>query len=170
MTFFSSPSHSHRRLHSLRFPPSSFTPKALVCFHSPSKQLGLSCLSLEPPSFYHNDDDCLLYVIPFNINTFTSTTKLVFASLRLSSQEQKRKRRKSYGERNKEKLGIIRNTKMPSFIKTVGTVVAGLATLASAAPAAPKLTRSQMKIHDVMKRQNAAAAAAGLTDIDILQL
>jgi len=58
---------------------------------------------------------------------------------------------------------------MPSIIKTVGTVVAGLAVLGSAAPAAPKLTKSQMKIHEVMRRQNAAAAAAGLTDIDILQ-
>lgn len=58
---------------------------------------------------------------------------------------------------------------MPSILKTIGTVVAGLATLGCAAPAAPKLTKGQMKIHEVMKRQNAAAAAAGLTDIDILQ-
>ncbi|KAK0626843.1 Ferritin/ribonucleotide reductase-like-protein [Immersiella caudata] len=58
---------------------------------------------------------------------------------------------------------------MPSIIKTVGTVMAGLAALGSAAPAAPKLTPAQMKIHNVMRRQNAAAAALGLTDIDILQ-
>jgi hypothetical protein len=32
------------------------------------------------------------------------------------------------------------------------------------------LTRSQMKIHNFMKRQEAAAAASGLTDVDILQL
>ena len=58
---------------------------------------------------------------------------------------------------------------MPSFTKTLGAVVAGLAAFASAAPAAPKLTKSQMKIHDVVKRQNQLAAAAGLTDLDILQ-
>ncbi|KAK3327507.1 ferritin-like domain-containing protein [Cercophora scortea] len=58
---------------------------------------------------------------------------------------------------------------MPSFTKTLGVVVAGLAAVASALPAYPKLSRSQMKIHDFMKRQNAAAAAAGLTDVDILQ-
>ena len=58
---------------------------------------------------------------------------------------------------------------MPS-IKTIGAVVAGLAALATAMPAVPKLTRNQMKIHQSMKRQNAAAAAAGLTDVDILQL
>jgi hypothetical protein len=60
--------------------------------------------------------------------------------------------------------------KMPSITKTLGAVVAGLAAFASAAPGAPKLTRSQMKIHEVMKRQNQLAAAAGLTDLDILQL
>lgn len=60
--------------------------------------------------------------------------------------------------------------KMPSISKTLGAVVGGLAAFASAAPGAPKLTRSQMKIHEVMKRQNQLAAAAGLTDLDILQL
>ncbi|KAM7217894.1 protein rds1 [Rhypophila decipiens] len=58
---------------------------------------------------------------------------------------------------------------MPSIMKTLGAVVAGLAVIASAAPAVPKLTRSQMKIHEFMKRQNALAAAAGLSDPDILQ-
>ncbi|KAK3945803.1 protein rds1 [Diplogelasinospora grovesii] len=58
---------------------------------------------------------------------------------------------------------------MPSITKTFGAVVAGLAAVSSAMPAVPKLNRSQMKIHEYMKRQNAAAAAAGLTDIDILQ-
>jgi hypothetical protein len=59
---------------------------------------------------------------------------------------------------------------MPSLTKTFGAVVAGLAVVASALPAYPKLTPSQMKIHNFMKRQEAAAAASGLTDIDILQL
>ncbi|KAK1760451.1 protein rds1 [Echria macrotheca] len=58
---------------------------------------------------------------------------------------------------------------MPSITKTLGAVVAGLAAFASAAPAAPKLTKGQMKIHEVLRRQNALAQAAGLTDIDILQ-
>lgn len=59
---------------------------------------------------------------------------------------------------------------MPSFIKTFGAVVAGLAAVGSAMPAHPKLTASQMKIHEFMKRQEAAAAASGLQDVDILQL
>jgi len=59
---------------------------------------------------------------------------------------------------------------MPSLTKTLGLVAAGLSALVSALPAAPKLTASQMKIHQVMKRQNAAAAALGLNDVDILQL
>lgn len=59
---------------------------------------------------------------------------------------------------------------MPSLMKTLGAVVAGLAAVGSAMPAHPKLTASQMKIHEYMKRQEAAAAAAGLTDVDILQL
>ncbi|KAK0727894.1 ferritin-like domain-containing protein [Lasiosphaeria miniovina] len=54
---------------------------------------------------------------------------------------------------------------MPSIIKSLGAVVAGLAAVASALPASTTLA----KIQDVVKRQNAAAAAAGLTDIDILQ-
>ncbi|KAK3359228.1 ferritin-like domain-containing protein [Lasiosphaeria hispida] len=58
---------------------------------------------------------------------------------------------------------------MPSFTKTIAAVAVGMATVASALPAFPKFTESQMKIHSVMKRQNAAAAAAGLTDVDILQ-
>jgi len=58
---------------------------------------------------------------------------------------------------------------MPSLTKTLGLVAAGLSALVSALPAAPKLTASQMKIHQVMKRQNAAAAALGLNDVDILQ-
>lgn len=59
---------------------------------------------------------------------------------------------------------------MPSITKTFGAIVAGLAVVASALPGHPKLTASQMKIHEFVKRQEAAAAASGLTDVDILQL
>ncbi len=59
---------------------------------------------------------------------------------------------------------------MPSITKTLGVVVAGLAAVSSALPAIPKLSKAQMKMYDLAKRQNAAAAALGLTDIDILQL
>lgn len=62
------------------------------------------------------------------------------------------------------------SVRMPSLKKTFGTIVAGLAALTSALPAAPKLTKNQLKLWDLAKRQNDAAAAAGLTDIDILQL
>ena len=58
---------------------------------------------------------------------------------------------------------------MPSFAKTMG-LVAGFVAAASAFPAVPKLNDSQMKMYEFSKRQNAAAAAAGLTDVDILQL
>ncbi|EGS20957.1 uncharacterized protein CTHT_0027960 [Thermochaetoides thermophila DSM 1495] len=58
---------------------------------------------------------------------------------------------------------------MPSLRKTFGTIVAGLVALTSALPAAPKLTKNQLKLWELAKRQNEAAAAAGLTDIDILQ-
>ena len=53
---------------------------------------------------------------------------------------------------------------MPSF-KAV--LIAALATAASALPAPSEHDR---KLYNLAKRQNAAAAAAGLTDIDILQL
>lgn len=59
---------------------------------------------------------------------------------------------------------------MPSIQKTFGAVVAGLAAVASALPAVPKLNENQMRMYEHAKRQNAAAAALGLTDIDILQL
>ncbi|KAK4127608.1 hypothetical protein N657DRAFT_565375 [Parathielavia appendiculata] len=58
---------------------------------------------------------------------------------------------------------------MPSIKKTLGAAVAGLAALSTALPAVPKLSRAQMKMYEHAKRQNAAAAALGLTDIDILQ-
>lgn len=56
---------------------------------------------------------------------------------------------------------------MPSM-KTA--LVAALAAVATAVPLGPKLNKDQMKIYDLAKRQQAGAGAAGLTDIDILQL
>ena len=58
---------------------------------------------------------------------------------------------------------------MPS-IQTLSAAVAGLIAVASALPAAPLLSANQVELHGLSRRQNAAAAAAGLTDIDILQL
>ncbi|CAM1508225.1 Fc.00g050730.m01.CDS01 [Cosmosporella sp. VM-42] len=49
------------------------------------------------------------------------------------------------------------------------TALAALAAVASAMPAGSKLTERQMRYHEVSKRQNAAAAALGLNDFDILQ-
>ncbi|KAI0443922.1 ferritin-like domain-containing protein [Xylaria telfairii] len=57
---------------------------------------------------------------------------------------------------------------MPSIIKTTGAL-AGLVAIASALPAQPKLSTRQTGIYHVAKRQNAAAAALGLADVDILQ-
>lgn len=58
---------------------------------------------------------------------------------------------------------------MPSIMKTAG-VLAGLAAVACALPAQPKMTSRQNHIYSLAKRQNAAAAALGLADVDILQL
>ncbi len=58
---------------------------------------------------------------------------------------------------------------MPSIIKTTG-VLAGLVAAVLALPAQPKLSARQDNIYELAKRQNAAAAAAGLTDVDLLQL
>lgn len=55
---------------------------------------------------------------------------------------------------------------MLSF-KTIA--VALLASTASALPSSERLTSRQLHYHDLSKRQNEAAAAAGLTDVDILQ-
>ncbi|KAI0403227.1 ferritin-like domain-containing protein [Xylaria palmicola] len=57
---------------------------------------------------------------------------------------------------------------MPSIIKTTG-VLAGLAAVASALPSQPKLSTRQNSIYHLAKRQNAAAQALGLQDVDILQ-
>ncbi|KKA29592.1 hypothetical protein TD95_003464 [Thielaviopsis punctulata] len=48
-------------------------------------------------------------------------------------------------------------------------ITAALATVAAALPALPKFTDNQMNLLKLGKRQNAAAAAAGLNDNDILQ-
>ncbi|KAH9901918.1 ferritin-like domain-containing protein [Xylariomycetidae sp. FL2044] len=57
---------------------------------------------------------------------------------------------------------------MPSIMKTAAAL-AGLAAVATALPAHPKLTPRQNHIFSIAKRQNAAAAALGLQDVDILQ-
>ncbi|TGJ85754.1 hypothetical protein E0Z10_g3006 [Xylaria hypoxylon] len=57
---------------------------------------------------------------------------------------------------------------MPSIIKTTG-VLAGLMAAVSALPAQPKLSERQTDIYQLAKRQNAAATALGLADVDILQ-
>ncbi|KAI1305694.1 ferritin-like domain-containing protein [Xylaria venustula] len=57
---------------------------------------------------------------------------------------------------------------MPSIIKTAG-VLAGLVAAVSALPAQPRLSTRQTSIYHLAKRQNAAAAALGLADVDILQ-
>lgn len=55
---------------------------------------------------------------------------------------------------------------MPSYTQIVG-VAAGLATVVSALPAQPKLNERALRLFDISSRQ---AAAAPLTDTDILQL
>ncbi|KAM0278552.1 hypothetical protein ACHAQH_005120 [Verticillium albo-atrum] len=56
---------------------------------------------------------------------------------------------------------------MPFTMKTA--LVAALAAVATAFPAAPRLNSKQMEIYRLAKRQNAGAQQGGLTDIDILQ-
>ncbi|EFW99578.1 rds1p-like stress response protein [Grosmannia clavigera kw1407] len=57
---------------------------------------------------------------------------------------------------------------MPSLRSTAVAIV-GFTAAVWALPAQPKFSSGQMKIYEYSKRQNAAAAALGLTDIDILQ-
>ncbi|KAI1199611.1 ferritin-like domain-containing protein [Nemania serpens] len=57
---------------------------------------------------------------------------------------------------------------MPSITKITGALAA-LAAVVSALPAQPKLSTRQTDIYHLAKRQNAAAAALGLADVDILQ-
>jgi len=59
---------------------------------------------------------------------------------------------------------------MPSIRQIVVVVAVGLATIASALPAQPKLSSRARSVYDLSARQAAAASAtAGLTDVDILQ-
>lgn len=55
-------------------------------------------------------------------------------------------------------------------ISLKSALVATLAAVATAMPAAPRLSERQLKIHQAMRRQQAAGQAAGITDPDILQL
>ncbi|KAI1332117.1 ferritin-like domain-containing protein [Xylariaceae sp. FL0255] len=57
---------------------------------------------------------------------------------------------------------------MPSITKTAG-VVMSLVAAAASLPAYPKLTTRQSHLYTLARRQNAEAAALGLTDVDILQ-
>jgi hypothetical protein len=59
---------------------------------------------------------------------------------------------------------------MPSIKSIIGVAVVGFAALGTALPAQPKLSERAVSHYDLARRQNAAAAAAGITDIDILQL
>jgi hypothetical protein len=59
---------------------------------------------------------------------------------------------------------------MPSIKSIIGATIVGLAALGAALPAQPKLSETAVRRFDLAARQNAAAAAAGITDIDILQL
>lgn len=58
---------------------------------------------------------------------------------------------------------------MPN-VRKIGVVVIGMAVLATALPAQPKFTKNQLDMYTFAKRQNAATTAAGLNDVDILQL
>ncbi|KAK0383583.1 hypothetical protein NLU13_9494 [Sarocladium strictum] len=57
---------------------------------------------------------------------------------------------------------------MPSF-KTVVLSALAAAVSVSALPSSVKLTERQLQYHELARRQNAGAAAAGLNDFDILQ-
>jgi hypothetical protein len=59
---------------------------------------------------------------------------------------------------------------MPSLKSIFAAAVVGLAAFAVALPALPKLNARAVSAYNLARRQNAAAAAAGITDIDILQL
>lgn len=58
---------------------------------------------------------------------------------------------------------------MPSFSK-LALWATTLVSLTTALPSAVKLTDRQLKYHTASKRQQEAAVALGLGDIDVLQL
>jgi hypothetical protein len=58
---------------------------------------------------------------------------------------------------------------MPSLKNIISAAVA-LAGFVAALPALPKLSGHAVRAFDLTRRQNAAAAKAGITDTDILQL
>jgi len=59
---------------------------------------------------------------------------------------------------------------MPSFKKVISVVAVGLAAVASALPAQPRLSSRALSVYELKARQAAAATAtSGLTDVDILQ-
>jgi len=58
---------------------------------------------------------------------------------------------------------------MPSFKKAISIVAVGLAVVATALPAQPKLSSRALSVYELKARQAAAAATSGLTDVDILQ-
>jgi hypothetical protein len=59
---------------------------------------------------------------------------------------------------------------MPSIKSIIGAAAVGFAAIACALPAQPKLSDKAVSLYNLAARQNAAAAAAGITDVDILQL
>lgn len=61
---------------------------------------------------------------------------------------------------------------MPSFKKLVEVVLFGLVavTTVEALPALPRISERGRARYDLARRQATAAAASGITDIDILQL
>jgi hypothetical protein len=85
---------------------------------------------------------------------------------RVGRKEKRRQKRKNKIYLTRDSIEI---SKMPS-IRNITGCVAGLVAVAAALPAQPKLSTRQNDIYNLAKRQNAAAAALGLADVDILQL
>jgi hypothetical protein len=96
-------------------------------------------------------------VFAFNSSSITPFNSASTVAIERARHKEKQRR----DHRNQDR--------MPSIIKTT-VFVAGLVAVASALPAQPKLSTRQNSIYNLAKRQNAAAAALGLADVDILQL